>query len=83
MTDTIKLKMEITRADILMKDIAEKMGITPYSLNKKIHNKTEFKASEIYKLSKLLDIQNVNEIFFAEDGDLKSRMAIEDERQAG
>lgn len=46
--------------------VAETLGITPYGLQKKIENVTEFKASEISKLSKLLKLSaaEMTEIFF-------------------
>jgi len=53
--------------------IAKKLGLTPYGLQKKINGITEFKASEIFKLCDILNIQEGNKrdsIFFAHEGDL-------------
>lgn len=47
MTDTTALREWIYSKGLKMKKIAAVMGITPYSLQKKIDNYTEFKASEI------------------------------------
>lgn len=46
-----------------MREVAAVLQITPYSLAKKINNVTEFKAGEIGKLVKLLDIREIDEIF--------------------
>lgn len=47
MTDSKALRDWLTERGIKLKAVALKMGITPYSLSKKINNETEFKASEI------------------------------------
>lgn len=47
MTDTEMLRGWIETKGLKYKSIAAFMGITPYSLQKKIDNETEFKASEI------------------------------------
>lgn len=47
MTDTKLLRDWLDEKGIKLKAIAARMGITPYSLQKKINNETEFKASEI------------------------------------
>ena len=47
MTDTKLLRDWLDEKGIKLKSIAARMGITPYSLQKKINNETEFKASEI------------------------------------
>ena len=48
------------------KAIAEIMGLTPYALQMKIDNETEFKASEIDTLANTLgmDMQQRDSIFF-------------------
>jgi hypothetical protein len=51
------------------------LGITTYSLAQKIHNIREFKASEIYTLSRVLGITSpdiIDDIFFAHDVERKS-----------
>lgn len=67
MTDTEKLRDVISRAGLKYCYIAEQMGLSPYGLQKKIDNKTEFKASEIQALSMLLQLSEVERsaIFFA------------------
>lgn len=75
MTDTIKLKELISKSGLKMKSIALRMGITYYSLLKKINNTTEFKAGEIASLSHILGIESLElkeEIFFTLDSDYKS-----------
>lgn len=67
MTNTLKLEIAIKRAGLTKREIAEKIGLSEMGLYKKIHNITEFKASEIAKLYKLLKLENLNEqqgIFF-------------------
>lgn len=67
MTDTVKLECAIVTAGKKKKDIAEFLGITAYSLYKKIHNKVEFKATEIAALTDFLNIpiESRDSIFFA------------------
>jgi transcriptional regulator with XRE-family HTH domain len=47
MTDSFMLRAWITKKGYKLKAVAAKLGITPYALQKKIENKSEFKASEI------------------------------------
>lgn len=72
MTNSLKLRSVILEKGFTQDQIAEKLGISSTSLNYKINNKTEFKASEIKKLSEILELtqDQVNDIFFAEDVDL-------------
>lgn len=64
----VKLLQEIIAKSGFQKDyIAKSIGITVYSLAKKIRNENEFKASEINGLCEVLGIQSVEErvrIFF-------------------
>lgn len=69
MTNTRLLNANITISGLTREKIAEKLDISLNSLGKKINNKVEFKASEIYKLSKLLNIENKDSIFFADSVD--------------
>lgn len=66
MTDTDMLNDIIRRSGLKYKYIAEKLGITYAGLKKKIHNDSEFKASEIKILCDLLSIseQKRDSIFF-------------------
>lgn len=67
MTNTLELELAIKRVNITKKEVAERLGISDMSLYKKIHNVTEFKASEIaklYKILKLKDLEEQQSIFF-------------------
>lgn len=54
--------------------IADQLGITTMSLNKKIHNITEYKASEIEKMRTILGIDKKTRdfIFFGDDSEFNS-----------
>lgn len=67
MTDSAALRGAIEKSGLKYKKIAEEMGVSTYTLQKKIDNITEFKASEIHKLSSLLALSTMesNSIFFA------------------
>lgn len=47
MTNSVALRTWISSQGFKLKAVAGKLGITPYALQKKIDNKSEFKASEI------------------------------------
>ena len=79
-TNTTKLKKLIDESGLKYKSIAKSMGLTYYGLQKKINNITEFKASEILSLCKILNINNSkekDEIFFAKQSDCKSPLSKE------
>lgn len=68
MTDTTRLNQIIEETGLKKKFLAQKLGLTPYGLAKKINGETEFKASEITKICQILDIQDIQDkwsIFFA------------------
>lgn len=65
MTNTLKLKSIMVEKGFTQAELAKALNISEQSLNYKINNKREFKASEITMLIKLLSITNVSEIFFA------------------
>lgn len=69
MTDTNALRSIIADSGLKYKAIAEIMGLTPYALQMKIDNKTEFKASEIDTLANTLgmDMQQRDSIFFLQE----------------
>lgn len=72
MTDTEKLRELILKSGMKYSYIAEQIGISRYSLQKKIENNNEFKAGEIKKICKLLKINSLEEkekIFFVEKVD--------------
>lgn len=74
MTNTLLLENRIKSSGIKYKFIAEKMGLTYYSLRKKMDNVTEFTATEIDVMCDILNL-NVKDrmaIFFAKIVDLKS-----------
>ena len=68
MTDTTRLNQIIEETGLKKKFLAQKLGLTPYGLAKKINGETEFKASEITKICQILDIQDIQDkwsIFFS------------------
>lgn len=67
MTDSVALRSAIEKSGLKYGKIAAEMGISTYTLQKKIDNITEFKASEIVKLTALLSLKRSesNAIFFA------------------
>ncbi len=75
MTNTLKLRALLIENNLTNEDIAKKLGISKQSFSMKINNKREFKASEINKLSLLLNLSNsadVISIFFANCVELNS-----------
>lgn len=68
MTNTLLLEMAIRRAKLTKKEVAKRLGLTFTGLHRKINNVTEFKASEINQLYKMLNLSSLEEqqqIFFA------------------
>lgn len=68
MTDSAKLKGKMVEGGLNQTWVAEQLGMTIATFNYKVNNRTEFKASEIKKLSEILHLTNdeVNTIFFAD-----------------
>ncbi len=66
MTNTEKLNEAIKNSGYKITHVASELNITYMALQNKIRNVTEFKASEIMKLKKLLKLTNgeANSIFF-------------------
>jgi hypothetical protein len=66
-TNTSLLEQYIEKSGYKKSFIAKKLGITAYGFTLKINNKSEFKASEMTILCKLLKIgaKDKNAIFFA------------------
>ena len=58
------LKARIVEKGFTQGEIAEKLGISATAFNNKITGKVELKASEIFKLSEILDIDNKDAYFF-------------------
>lgn len=71
MTDTMALEIAIVKSGMTKKSIASKIGISEMSLSRKQNNQTEFKASEIAQLKKILGLSDEerDSIFFATDVD--------------
>ena len=75
MTDTERLRKIIGESGLKLEYIAKQLDITRFSLQKKLENVTEFKASEIQRLCDVLNITDTDlkeQIFFAQNVDLKS-----------
>lgn len=64
MTNKLELEIAIKRAGLTKSEIAKKIGLSKMGLYKKMNGITEFKASEIALLCKILSIKNKDEIFF-------------------
>lgn len=82
MTNTKELLCEIDNSGLKKSWIADKLGLSYYGLQKKIHNENEFKASEIMALCKILHIvssERKEEIFFAHDVDKNSTNEVKEE----
>lgn len=67
MTDTVKFREAVAEKGLKYKYIAEKLNMTRQSLQQKIENDSEFKASEIKALQELLELSVTERdaIFFA------------------
>ena len=68
MTDTVLLKQRIKDSGLKLQFIAEKMGISRYTLTMKINNDSEFTTSEVESICNILGIDSLterNDIFFA------------------
>lgn len=77
MTDEIELDYAIKKAGLDRAEVAKGLQISATTLFNKIHNKTEFKASEIVALKKMLRLSDRqrDKIFFAAFVDGKSTKA--------
>jgi len=75
MTNTLELDYAIKRAGLDREKVAKILGISITTLFNKLHNKVEFKASEITKLQSLLNLSKEQRdmIFFANNVDLQSK----------
>lgn len=63
MTNKEELEIAILRAGLTKHEVAKKLGLSDMGFYKKLNNQTEFKASEIAALQKMLHIKSINEIF--------------------
>lgn len=67
MTDSYMLRNLIKEKEFKLKYIAQKMGITYYTLQRKINNEVTFNSEEILKLCDILNLKDLEEkekIFF-------------------
>ena len=69
MTDSELLRKIIKKSGYKMYKIAEELGISPYSLQKKIDNVVDFKVTEVRTLAEFLGLNKdqVNSIFFCKN----------------
>lgn len=68
MTNTLEFEIALKIAGLTKRELAKELGLSEQGLYKKMNNITEFKASEIAKLYKILKLKSLNEqkkIFFA------------------
>lgn len=68
MTNTIELKKLIEKRGLKLQYLAQALGISRYTLNNKIENRSQFKVGEIKALCELLGIESLSErerLFFA------------------
>lgn len=68
MTNSSALRALIKSSGLKYQHIAKKIGVSAYTLTKKIDNITEFKASEIVIICEMLHIEEPSEkerLFFA------------------
>lgn len=68
MTDTVELLEIISKSGLRKGYIANKLGLTTYGFQKKVENKSQFKAGEIQILCDVLHITSLEQkekIFFA------------------
>ncbi len=68
------LDEKIRSSGMTMVAIAEKTGILRETLYNRLNGRTEFKASEIIRISQVLNLSNVerDRIFFTEECELNS-----------
>lgn len=72
MTNTKLLRETIKDSGLKLQAIADKLGISRFSLQLKIDNRFQFKSEEIQELCKILEITSLQEkedIFFANEVD--------------
>lgn len=64
MARKLNLEAEIKRHEVSREDIAEALGITLVSVQKKITGKVEFKCDEMFKIKKRLNTDlTLDELF--------------------
>lgn len=50
--------------NLKLKDLANTIGISEQTLKKSLNNKRDFYVNEIYKLTKILNIKDIDKVFF-------------------
>lgn len=72
--DLKELNLLVEESGMTYTSIAEKMGITRYTLGKKLSGETEFKLSEMNCLSDILNLSSNKkiDIFFPKERELNS-----------
>lgn len=85
MPDLKLLERIISNSGMTMVSIAEKSGILRETLYNKMRGSSEFKASEIAGLTRALKLtsEQRDAIFFADEGELNSTIALTTENGKG
>lgn len=60
-----KLRGRMAEKGYSMRKLSEISGISITTLSDKLNGRTEFKTSEIFNISNILDIENIAEYFFS------------------
>ncbi|MCO7109616.1 helix-turn-helix domain-containing protein [Gemmiger formicilis] len=78
MTDTKALRKAIKASGLTYKAIAQALGIAAYTLQMKIDNDTEFKVSEVEKISQMLGftLEQKDAIFLHDSGIILHYLAL-------
>ena len=63
MVNTKELKASLIRRGLTLEDLAKEVGVARVTMSKKINNVCEFKASEILKMQKILQLSNAERDF--------------------
>lgn len=66
MTASNKLKAKLFENNLTQSEVAKQLGMSAQTFNYKLNNRIEFKASEIERLCKLLNITDKDSYFFCE-----------------
>lgn len=64
--DRLKLEYEIKKAGLSIKDLCQRIGISPAAYYRKCNGKSEFTLSEIQAICKELGLDSPMGIFFAD-----------------
>lgn len=67
MVNTCALKSKIIENNMTIQSLAPQIGISPYTLGKKISNKVDMGLNEALKIKEILKIRDeeINKYFFA------------------